>query len=136
MIDSVVKQYKKVGLWIIAGFMLVFLLAIQITSNTAMLTGLVVCVLYFLTSTWAYAALWKKTAKTSPAKLTGFYLVAMAVKFFVGILVVLAYCLIVRTRTQVIAFAAMFSIYYLAMIIYDATYFSRVEKKNQISIKK
>lgn len=47
MIDSVVKQYKKVGLWIIAGFMLVFLLAIQITSNTAMLTGLMVCVLYF-----------------------------------------------------------------------------------------
>lgn len=136
MIDSVVKQYKKVGLWIIAGFMLVFLLAIQITSNTAMLTGLVVCVLYFLTSTWVYVALWKKTAKTSPTKLTGFYLVAMAVKFFVGILVVLTYCLIVRTRTQVIAFAAMFSIYYLAMIIYDATYFSRVEKKNQISIKK
>ena len=135
MIDSVVKQYKKVGLWIIAGFMLVFLLAIQITSNTAMLTGLVVCVLYFFTSTWVYAALWKKTAKTSPTKLTGFYLVAMAVKFFVGILVVLAYFLIVR-RTQVIAFAAMFSIYYLAMIIYDATYFSRVEKKNQISIKK
>lgn len=136
MIDSVVKQYKKVGLWVIAGFMLVFLLAIQITSNTAMLTGLVVCVLYFFTSTWVYAALWKKTAKTSPTKLTGFYLVAMAVKFFVGILVVLTYCLIVRTRTQVIAFAAMFSIYYLAMIIYDATYFSRVEKKNQISIKK
>lgn len=136
MIDSVVKQYKKVGLWVIAGFMLVFLLAIQITSNTAMLTGLVVCVLYFLTSTWVYAALWKKTAKTSPTKLTGFYLTAMAVKFFVGILVVLAYCLIVRTRTQVIAFAAMFSIYYLAMIIYDATYFSRVERKNQISIKK
>lgn len=136
MIDSVVKQYKKVGLWIIVGFMLVFLLAIQIISNTAMLTGLVVCVLYFLTSTWVYAALWKKTAKTSPTKLTGFYLVAMAVKFFVGILVVLAYFLIVRTRTQVIAFAAMFSIYYLAMIIYDATYFSRVEKKNQISIKK
>lgn len=136
MIDSVVKQYKKVGLWIIAGFMLGFLLAIQITSNAAMLTGLVVCVLYFLTSIWVYAALWKKTAKTSPAKLTGFYLVAMAVKFFVGILVVLAYFLIVRTRTQVIAFAAMFSIYYLAMIIYDATYFSRVEKKNQISIKK
>lgn len=136
MIDSVVKQYKKVGLWIIVGFMLVFLLAIQITSNTAMLTGLVVCVLYFLTSTWVYAALWKKTAKTSPTKLTGFYLVAMAVKFFVGILVVLTYCLIVRTRTQVIAFAAIFSIYYLAMIIYDATYFSRVEKKNQISIKK
>lgn len=136
MIDSVVKQYKKVGLWIIAGFMLVFLLAIQITSNTAMLTGLVVCVLYFLTSTWVYAVLWKKTAKTSPTKLTGFYLVAMAVKFFVGILVVLAYFLIVRTRTQVIAFAAMFSIYYLAMIIYGATYFSRVEKKNQISIKK
>ena len=136
MIDSVVKQYKKVGLWVIAGFMLVFLLAIQITSNTAMLTGLVVCVLYFLTSSWVYAALWKKTAKTSPTKLTGFYLVAMAVKFFVGILVVLAYCLIVRTRTQVIAFAAMFSIYYLAMIIYDATYFSRVEKKNQISIKR
>lgn len=136
MIDSVVKQYKKVGLWIIAGFMLVFLLAIQITSNTAMLTGLVVCVLYFLTSTWVYATLWKKTAKESPTKLTGFYLAAMAVKFFVGILVVLAYCLIVRTREQVIAFAAMFSIYYLAMIIYDATYFSRVEKKNQISIKK
>lgn len=136
MIDSVVKQYKKVGLWIIAGFMLVFLLAIQITSNTAMLTGLVVCVLYFLTTTWVYAALWKKAAKTSPTKLTGFYLVAMAVKFFVGILVVLAYFFIVRTRTQVIAFAAMFSIYYLAMIIYDATYFSRVEKKNQISIKK
>lgn len=136
MIDSVVKQYKKVGLWIIVGFMLSFLLAIQITSRTAMLTGLMVCVLYFLTSTWVYAALWKKTAETSPKKLTGFYLVAMAVKFFVGILVVLAYCLIVRTRTQVIAFAAMFSIYYLAMIIYDATYFSRVEKKNQISIKK
>lgn len=136
MIDSVVKQYKKVGLWIIAGFMLVFLLAIQITSNTSMLTGLVVCVLYFITSTWVYAALWKKTAKTSPTKLTGFYLVAMAVKFFVGILVVLAYFLSVRTRTQVIAFAAMFSIYYLVMIIYDATYFSRVEKKNQISIKK
>lgn len=136
MIDSVVKQYKKVGLWIIAGFMLGFLLAIQITSCTPMLTGLVVCVLYFLTTTLVYAALWKKAAKASPTKLTGFYLTAMAVKFFLGILVVLAYCLIVRTREQVIAFAAMFSIYYLAMIIYDATYFSRVEKKNQISIKK
>ena len=136
MIDSVVKQYKKVGLWIIAGFMLSFLLAIQITSCTPMLTGLVVCVLYVLTTTLVYAALWKKTAKASPTKLTGFYLTAMAVKFFLGILVVLAYCLIVRTREQVIAFAAMFSIYYLAMIIYDATYFSRVEKKNQISIKK
>lgn len=136
MIDSVVKQYKKVGLWIIAGFMLSFLLAIQITSSTPMLTGLVVCVLYFLASTLVYAALWKKTAKASPTKLTGFYLTAMAVKFFLGILVVLAYCLIVRTREQVIAFAAMFTIYYLAMVIYDAIYFSRVEKKNQISIKK
>lgn len=136
MIDSVVKQYKKVSLWIIAGFMLGFLLAIQITSNTPMLTGLVVCVLYFLTTTLFYAALWKKTAKASPTKLTGFYLTAMAVKFFLGILVVLAYCFIVRAREQVIAFAAMFTIYYLAMVIYDATYFSRVEKKNQISIKK
>jgi hypothetical protein len=136
MIDSVVKQYKKVSLWIIAGFMLSFLLAMQITSRTTMLTGLVVCVLYFLASTLVYADLWKKTAKASPTKLTGFYLTAMAVKFFLGILVVLAYCLIVRTREQVIAFAAMFSIYYLAMVTYDAIYFSRVEKKNQISIKK
>lgn len=136
MIDTVVKQYKKVSLWIIAGFMLGFLLAIQITSNTPMLTGLVVCVLYFLTTTLVYAALWKTTAKASPTKLTGFYLTAMAVKFFLGILVVLAYCFIVRTREQVIAFAAMFTIYYIAMVIYDAIYFSRVEKKNQISIKK
>ena len=136
MIDSVVKQYKKVGLWIIAGFMLGFLLAIQITSSTPMLTGLVVCVLYFLTSTLIYAALWKKTAKASPTKLTGFYLAAMAVKFLLGILVVLVYCLIVRTRMQIIAFATMFTIYYLAMVVYDTIYFSRVEKKNQISIKK
>ena len=136
MIDTVVKQYKKVSLWIIAGFMLGFLLAIQITSNTPMLTGLLVCVLYFLTTTLVYAALWKKTAKASPTKLTGFYLTAMAVKFFVGILVILAYCLIVGARTQIIAFASMFSIYYLVMVIYDATYFSRVEKKNLINIKK
>lgn len=136
MIDSVVKQYKKVGLWIITGFMLSFLLAIQITSSTPMLTGLVVCVLYFLTSTLVYAALWKKTAKASPTKLTGFYLAAMAVKFLLGILVVLVYCLIVRTRIQIIAFATMFTIYYLAMVVYDTIYFSRVEKKNQISIKK
>ena len=54
----------------------------------------------------------------------------------VGILVILAYCLIVGARTQIIAFASMFSIYYLVMVIYDATYFSRVEKKNLINIKK
>ena len=78
----------------------------------------------------------KKTAKTCPTRLAGFYLVAMAVKLLVAILVILAYCLIVGARTQIIAFASMFSIYYLVMVIYDATYFSRVEKKNLINIKK
>lgn len=136
MIDSVVKRYKKFGLWIIAGFAVIFLLAIRSTSCTPMLAGLLVCVLYFLTSIMVYADLWKKTAKTCPTRLAGFYLVAMAVKLLVGILVILAYCLIVGARTQIIAFASMFSIYYLVMVIYDATYFSRVEKKNLINIKK
>ena len=136
MIDSVVKRYKKVGSWIIAGFAVIFLLAIRFTSCTPMLAGLLVCVLYLLTSIMVYADLWKKTAKTCPTRLAGFYLVAMAVKLLVAILVILAYCLIVGARTQIIAFASMFSIYYLVMVIYDATYFSRVEKKNLINIKK
>jgi hypothetical protein len=71
-------------------------------------------------------------AHSSPASLTRFYLVAPAIRMMVAILVVVAYCLIVRQREAILHFVYIFLAFYVVLLIFDCIYFAQMEMRNKI----
>jgi hypothetical protein len=50
-------------------------------------------------------------------------------RFILGALVILSYCLLNNKREAIIGFVTIFSVYYLVMMIFETSYFVIIEQK-------
>lgn len=131
-IDKIAKRYHKISLWIIAGLTLVSLFAMSVVNDVTMLNSLMITVVFSLVFCIAYGSAWKSVAHSSPASLTRFYLVAPAIRMMAAILVVVAYCLLVRQREAILHFVYVFLGFYVLLLIFDCVYFAKMEMRNKI----
>ena len=130
-------RYKQISLWLTAAVALAVLFACRLSAQcddmiAQVVNPLVVSAIFSLVASTAYGEAWKAVAKSSPANLAKFYLVAMMLKMMVGVLVFLIYVL-VCDKQNILGFTAIFALFYVVLLVFDCIYFARVEKKNRLS---
>ncbi len=130
-------RYKQISLWLTAAVALAVLFACRLSAQcddmiAQVVNPLVVSAIFSLVASTAYGEAWKAVAKSSPANLAKFYLVAMMLKMMAGVLVFLIYVL-VCDKQNILGFTAIFALFYVVLLVFDCIYFARVEKKNRLS---
>lgn len=130
-------RYKQISLWLTAAVALAVLFACRLSAQCddmipQVVNPLVVSAIFSLVASTAYGEAWKAVAKSSPANLAKFYLVAMMLKMMAGVLVFLIYVL-VCDKQNILGFTAIFALFYVVLLVFDCIYFARVEKKNRLS---
>lgn len=130
-------KYKQISLWLTAAVALAVLFACRLSAQcddmiAQVVNPLVVSAIFSLVASTAYGEAWKAVAKSSPANLAKFYLVAMMLKMMAGVLVFLIYVL-VCDKQNILGFTAIFALFYVMLLVFDCIYFARVEKKNRLS---
>lgn len=129
--DAVYHGYLRLVFWVIGFAMLGILLGMSVKGDTSIAVALAISVAFSVISCFTYARLWRKVALKSPAVLTKFYLASPVVRMLAGALVIIVYCLLVRSRSDIIQFAVVFGIFYLLILIVDSVFFSRLERTNR-----
>ena len=130
-------RYKQISLWLTAAVALAVLFACRLSAQCddmipQVVNPLVVSAIFSLVASTAYGEAWKAVAKSSPANLAKFYLVAMMLKMMAGVLVFLIYVL-VCDKQNILGFTAIFALFYVVLLVFDCIYFARVEKKSRLS---
>lgn len=130
-------KYKQISLWLTAAVALAVLFVCRLSAQcddmiAQVVNPLVVSAIFSLVASTAYGEAWKAVAKSSPANLAKFYLVAMMLKMMAGVLVFLIYVL-VCDKQNILGFTAIFALFYVVLLVFDCIYFARVEKKNRLS---
>ena len=92
---------------------------------------LCVVVVFQLLTCWTYGLVWKSVAHASTSSLPTFYLAASGMRMFAAVVVVLGFLFLVSDKQVVRLFVITFLVYYLIILIYDTTYFVKVEKRIQ-----
>lgn len=137
LISRISAKYQKYSLWITAALSLAMIFAMSMgTLSMDFLNPLVVSALYTLAATVVYGLSWKGVAKSSPKTLTRFYLVASALRMLTAVMVVVVYCVIIKTPEAIRNFVLVFFAFYLVMLIFDGIFFARMEKTNNLKYKK
>ncbi len=134
---QIARKYRQVSLWLTAGVALAILFGCRVSAQSDDITPRVVnplCVsaIFSLVCSIAYGEAWQAVAKSSPANLAKFYLVASALKMMAAALVFLVYVL-VCDRANIVGFAAVFMLFYVVTLVFDCIYFARVEKKSRLA---
>ena len=132
-------KYKQISLWLTALMALAILFACRLSALCndilpQVVNPLVVSAIFSLVASTAYGEAWKAIAKSSPANLAKFYMVALVIKMVAGTLVFLIYVL-VCDKQNILGFTAIFALFYVVLLVFDCIYFSRVEKKNNLNKK-
>ncbi len=130
-------KYKQISLWLTAAMTLIILFACRVSAQcddmiAQVVNPLVVSALFSIIASTAYGEAWKAIAKSSPANLAKFYLVALVIKMVAGTLVFLVYVLLCD-KQNILGFTAIFALFYVALLVFDCIYFARVEKKSRLS---
>ena len=122
--------YNKVALWILTGLTLALLLTMRVLLHDEWLTVILVAVVFNYACSISYALAWRSTARRSLELLPKFYLAASVLRLMLAAVVILCYCVVVRSHPEDIkSFAMIFIIYYLVMLIYDALFFAKISKQ-------
>ena len=134
---QIARKYRQISIWLTAGMALAVLFGCRISAQCDNIIGQVVnplCVsaIFSLVCSTAYGEAWQAVAKSSPANLTKFYLVAAALKMMAAALVFLVYVLMCD-KTNILGFAAIFMLFYVILLVFDCIYFARVEKKSRLA---
>lgn len=132
---KIVKSYYKGGVAVNFALTLLILITIQVTRHIEWVPPTVAAALFSLFTTIAYAIAWHRVAKNNEGLLGRFYIAASAARMMAAFLVVLIFILTAGTKAAAINFAVVFAVFYLVMLVYDTTYFAKVEKRNK-SVKK
>ena len=133
-IKQIGLKYKQISLWITAGVTLAVLFACRVSAQcdniiAQVVTPLVVSAIFTLVASTANIEGWMAVAKSSPANLAKFYLVASALKMMAAAIVFLIY-VVSCDKSNIIGFTAIFVLFYVVLLVFDCIYFARVEKKN------
>ena len=129
-ISKTASRYRKVSIWVIAGLTLLVLMVMQLTGNEALLNPMLISVGYSLICAESYIQGWKVIARRSPENLPKYYLAGSAFRLMAAAIVLLVYCVIMRHDiTSIKWFAVVFIVYYLVILVFDAIFFAKVNKK-------
>ncbi|MBW4766989.1 hypothetical protein [Hoylesella nanceiensis] len=128
-LNKVSSQFRKISIGIIAGLSLLLLLLSNVFSEFNFIHGILVGAVYSIIFSTAYLESWRVVTVKAPSATTKFYLVFMALRFILGALVILSYCLLNNKREAIIGFVTVFSVYYLVMMIFETSYFVIIEQK-------
>jgi hypothetical protein len=128
-LNKVSSQFRKISIGIIAGLSLLLLLLSNVFSEFNFIHGILVGAVYSIIFSTAYLESWRAVTVKAPSATTKFYLVFMALRFILGALVILSYCLLNNKREAIIGFVTVFSVYYLVMMIFETSYFVIIEQK-------
>lgn len=130
-IDRTVALYNKVSLWIICAMTLVGLLVMQVSGWMSLLSVLIVSSVFHLVCSFSYGQAWKVVARRSLETLPKLYLASSALRLMAAAIVMLAWCVVNRADIESIKwFAAVFIIYYVVMLVFDAIFFAKVSKNS------
>ena len=129
-------KYRQISLWLTAAISLAILFACRVSAAcdniiSQVVNPLAVSAIFSLVASTAYGEAWQAIAKSSPANLAKFYLAASAMKMMLGAVVFLVY-VVVCQKQNILGFAAIFALFYVALLVFDCIYFARVEKKNKL----
>lgn len=128
-LNKVSSRFRKISIGIIAGLSLLLLLLSNVFSEFNFIHGILVGTVYSIIFSTAYLESWRVVTVKAPSATTKFYLVFMALRFILGALVILSYCLLNNKREAIIGFVTVFSVYYLVMMIFETSYFVIIEQK-------
>lgn len=128
-LNKVSSRFRKISIGIIAGLSLLLLLLSNVFSEFNFIHGILVGAVYSIIFSTAYLESWRAVTVKTPSATTKFYLVFMALRFILGALVILSYCLLNNKREAIISFVTVFSVYYLVMMIFETSYFVIIEQK-------
>ena len=128
-LNKVSSRFRKISIGIIAGLSLLLLLLSNVFSEFNFIHGILVGAVYSIIVSTAYLESWRVVTVKAPSATTKFYLVFMALRFILGALVILSYCLLNNKREAIIGFVTVFSVYYLVMMIFETSYFVIIEQK-------
>ncbi|MBF1440088.1 hypothetical protein [Hoylesella nanceiensis] len=128
-LNKVSSRFRKISIGIIAGLSLLLLLLSNVFSEFNFIHGILVGAVYSIIFSTAYLESWRVVTVKAPSATTKFYLVFMALRFILGALVILSYCLLNNKREAIISFVTVFSVYYLVMMIFETSYFVIIEQK-------
>ena len=134
---SIVSQYLKISVWIIAGASFLVMLLMQFLNDTSIFPAishaLLVSVVFSCVASFAYGYSWKAIALNSPNNLAKFYLLGSLCRMMVALMVYVVYAFIIKEKSSVIWFTGVFAGFYILLLIFDCIYFTRTEK--QLNIK-
>ncbi len=128
-LNKVSSRFRKISIGIIAGLSLLLLLLSNVFSEFNFIHGILVGAVYSIIFSTAYLESWRVVTVKVPSATTKFYLVFMVLRFILGALVILSYCLLNNKREAIIGFVTVFSLYYLVMMIFETSYFVIIEQK-------
>ena len=94
-------------------------------------TPLCITIVFQLLACLGYGLLWKYVASSSTASLPTFYMAASGMRMLAAVVVVLGFMFMVSDKQVIRLFVVTFLIYYIIILIYDTTYFVKVEKRIQ-----
>lgn len=128
-LNKVSSRFRKISIGIIAGLSLLLLLLSNVFWEFNFIHGILVGAVYSIIFSTAYLESWRVVTVKAPSATTKFYLVFMVLRFILGALVILSYCLLNNKREAIIGFVTVFSVYYLVMMIFETSYFVIIEQK-------
>ena len=128
-VDRIARKYHQMSLWLMTAISLVVLVVMNVALDMTLLNGLVISVCFTFVSSIAYGAAWKAVAKSSPMNLAKFYLAATVIRMLAALAVATVGIILLKDKHESTAFAIIFIIFYLSMLVFDTIFFSRVEKK-------
>ena len=128
-LNKVSSRFRKISIGIIAGLSLLLLLLSNVFSEFNFIHGILVGAVYSIIFSTAYLESWRVVTVKVPSATTKFYLVFMVLRFILGALVILSYCLLNNKREAIIGFVTVFSVYYLVTMIFETSYFVIIEQK-------
>ncbi len=136
-IDDYAKMYKKMSLWIIAGLSLILLVLTHLIHLAyplldIVLVPLIISAVFTYIIDIAYDASWRSIAKAAPENLNKFYLAASVLHMMAALMVIIVGIFILRNnKAAVLAFVAVFSLYYVVQLVFNCIFFARIAKKHR-----
>ncbi len=126
--DKISRQYIKQGLFLAVGLFMIGLIIMQVWQLNAMLTPLVISVVFSLFVSITIGVVWNRVAKNSPDSLPTFHTAVSGFRMLLAMAVMFVYYL-VDTTGSIITFFFVFLAFFYVMLWQHVMFFSRVSKK-------
>lgn len=127
MTDKIAAKYYRYGLWLTIALFVIGMMvdSIMYTSNH---WNLIISAVFTFISITICSISWKSVAKSSPTRLTHFYLAASLLRMLTALAIFIIYCFVIRQYEMILHFVAYFLSFYIVTLVYNVLFFARMEK--------